>query len=981
MSATNLPVPQMDFLGARQYYGSDDIFSLFYGPRTMPHHTDPYEKRPMDIMNMPEAYRLRELSLQNTVEDWMWTAMNTWYTDRILPWRVVDDIHLQWTKFTAHAHILDFTPYQTPSHLMTNERSIRRASLVRRGIRFRFEHDFVKTAMGRSVFLSSLGQIARSVQETANYEVIQALIHAHRLPHQWKRENDAVNSRTLMEYLNNDRERFAMAQKVENGLEQWLDDVNEEMQQRNGRANALIIPEKLSNYIQYRPEKWPLYLAGQAGPDRINGGPTEKRLAAAGTSEPLDRVEPTRWVKDVPVFIQRSKYVEGIGSNDMMTRVRQIGDYVVMMNTQRDLSEYKTEGRSIAIYNEDIDDFSEITLQDAIQNCHIFDKETGGLRPVFESRLYNASTQSRDLLRDFLVRQDPQSPGEQVRFIGDINEQFLSTNFLLEAAQTIKNHVGEMPNAPVLTNMTKDTMIGPFSSDIPALRLYFNDLRAVLGLEIEDAQLYEMLYADGLVPVVQAEPTVPGAARVESQADDRFFRMVRDAVPEEKHEDVNAIIVAHYTPGDTVHNAAKELQSQILQWVDAKEPNFKFRSKNAVKKYFTTNIKKYEEDKQQEAEAPAPAVSVQGDVKIAGYVAPGLDLSNTPYRYLHEGSKRPHRVPFHNFASHPEHLYHVRLRMDQQGQRSQRGTGVAGIGRLAYGDKELQKARDMTAAEVRKAHLDGLAKKGASTDLKNLAKLYLMLGVTRGTMMTLADNDILLPMNFLLMRPHQTYRTRTVIKVQMDGGAGYMFYGRANIQVQHEGSTKTGQCHYTNHMGAVIMNPENVYVQPDMMVDGYLGGCGNRFFTPDSYATKDPHNMRESIICAPLPPSETELPLYLHAAGRFYTTAVRGLITKEQFQQLHYSTALRMNQLFGFWSAESRIESSDMPSVLRDAVHNNLICCRGHQFNKNQKTGNYDHVFVNKGHWGPNVYAGCHDARVGRKQYLKEIDWTRYSAL
>lgn len=71
------------------------------------------------------------------------------------------------------------TPHQAASREISQRRTIRRASLVRWGLSLSFEHDFVKTALGRTSYLIGLGQIARSVQETANAEVIRALLHAH----------------------------------------------------------------------------------------------------------------------------------------------------------------------------------------------------------------------------------------------------------------------------------------------------------------------------------------------------------------------------------------------------------------------------------------------------------------------------------------------------------------------------------------------------------------------------------------------------------------------------------------------------------------------------------------------------------------------------------------------------------------------------------------------------------------------------------
>lgn len=72
--------------------------------------------------------------------------------------------------------MLGYTPTQTGSREISQRRTVRRASLVRRGLSMSFEHDFVKTALGRTSYLIGLGQIARSIQETANAEVSDAFV-------------------------------------------------------------------------------------------------------------------------------------------------------------------------------------------------------------------------------------------------------------------------------------------------------------------------------------------------------------------------------------------------------------------------------------------------------------------------------------------------------------------------------------------------------------------------------------------------------------------------------------------------------------------------------------------------------------------------------------------------------------------------------------------------------------------------------------
>ncbi len=157
-----------------------DLFSPFLGPAPRPEKQSPYAKKATAKWNMPENYIGESEYLRDTTEDLILTASQTWYTERILPWYKTDQIHIQWSEWENNPHYMGITPHQATSRVVTQRRTTRKASIVRRGIAAEFENDFVSTPLGRSSFMASLMQMARSVQETANVEVLRALLHCHR---------------------------------------------------------------------------------------------------------------------------------------------------------------------------------------------------------------------------------------------------------------------------------------------------------------------------------------------------------------------------------------------------------------------------------------------------------------------------------------------------------------------------------------------------------------------------------------------------------------------------------------------------------------------------------------------------------------------------------------------------------------------------------------------------------------------------------
>lgn len=146
---------------------------------------------------MPENYVGESLYLRDTMEDWMFTANWTFYTERIMPWYRTDSIHLQWAEWENNVHYMGITPHQAVSNPVTQKRTIRKADMIRRGIAAEFENDFVTTALGRTSFMASLGQMSRAVQETANVEVLRALLGCHRFQQTYIRRHGIVKEGEL----------------------------------------------------------------------------------------------------------------------------------------------------------------------------------------------------------------------------------------------------------------------------------------------------------------------------------------------------------------------------------------------------------------------------------------------------------------------------------------------------------------------------------------------------------------------------------------------------------------------------------------------------------------------------------------------------------------------------------------------------------------------------------------------------------------
>jgi hypothetical protein len=415
--------------------GYTDLFTPFLGPPPREAKATPYAKKSNAVWNMPESYLTESEVLRDTVEDWMLTANQTWYTERIMPWFKTDDIHIQWEQWENNAHYMGITPHQAPSNVVTQKRNIRRANMVRRGIAAEFEQDFVATARGRTSFIASLAQIGRSVQETANVEVLRSLLGCHTYQQVYLRKFGVIKPGDLDGWLNHKASRFMIAQKETFGLEILNTQIEREQEMYQAQANVWILGREVMDYCSLVPEgKIFYFLGGQEAVDRVNGR-GQNGSAAAGTMGNVRSLQPPRMIADTPVYLAKSYFVEGIGALDLLSRTVEVGVFNTMIDTTRDYTTYKSSDRNIRVYDNDRDDWAEIKLEDAIQFCVNWDDKVGDVFDPFTGRQVQAKSGSpQDIENDFLRYGTGFTPSpeqakyhkQDVAIIGDFDKRWLT---------------------------------------------------------------------------------------------------------------------------------------------------------------------------------------------------------------------------------------------------------------------------------------------------------------------------------------------------------------------------------------------------------------------------------------------------------------------------------------------------------------------------------------------------------------------------
>lgn len=975
---TNLPVSQLDPLGNQHFTGVGDAFKPWLGPMPTLQRSDPYEKRNASVWDMPENFKGKNETLAQTIDELVFTAGQTYLTKYIMTFYPTDNVNIQWEKFEANAHLLDNTPYQTTSHAVSQKRSIRRAQLVRKGIMAEFEMDFLRTAMGRVSYLAAIRQVSNSVLETINADIITALGAGHRYQQQFLRETQIPAEQLFKRYLEDDRDRFAIVQKTKNGLEKLDLLINKEMQQYRGVADALLVPEEIAIFATIvRDEKTDFDKAGPEGPNRVNGLPG---LSAKANQGNLIRVEPMHMVRNTPVFIVSNLMVENVteAESQQLTRTRQIGEYVKLIDETTDYSEYRTIHRSILMYNEEIDNMTKITIQDCIENCGLWESDGSLRRAGYD----NSSVMSRnDLDDDFLTFLSPvgnQTRRLPVEYLFDISKEYLSTRKVVAAGETLLNSYRRKTGGfglPVAdANGVFDLSV--YNDTLTNLvNIVGNDMFNLFTVD----NLSQILGGLNLAPVVlnngEDAPEGQGPTFIKSKVDDAFQKLLLSQVPASKKAEGEAIIRG---PGDTLAKAA-QIRDKLISYIGENIPGYKYKDEAPLHALHNRNVKEYTE---QLAKVGATSGRSGGSTSgIVGYMKRGRNLSGTGYRYLYPESAQPVRdsidalLPVHIMRSQQAGAAASAEPSSSRMQPGGEGLGLAGIGQF-YQDtfssrREANTGFDYNRLRTLQVHLDGLTQSSASDEVKFMARAWLLTRVNKDNIMRLAEYDVLVPMNFLILRPHMQYRTRAIIKCKQNGGTGNLFIGNSSCNIGFETNRKMVQLHYTTHFRAVVTEPRNLYVQPDVYVQEYNGGSGCRFYDIESYSQQDNDHLENSLICVACPITETIFPNCLDISGRFYTDFGAGTIPRAAFEKLHYSTAARYNILYNFM--RSNKNGMDVPSMGPGRNHVNRICWAAHQQSMNPKTGEYSNVITGRGHWfGSATYPGCAPVRNGALEQFKE---------
>jgi len=896
-------------------------FASYFGPTNGDIRTNPYDKFGYTNFDLPDAYKGRNMFLRDTIDGFIMED-NTWFTTVCLPYVRTDEHHFVWNEWHFDTHLVGRVPEEGISRLIRSSKRSFKESTVRRGIAFQLEHGFMNTAEGRQQYVMNLNQIKQSVQETANHDVIAAILNARRYDKEWEKKH-GVLQKPFTVLNRREVSQWAVAQKHPNGLDILHEEFKQRLARWNVKPNMWIFPPKLCLYLtMVPPEKTEFGIAGPSGPAKLEAGP------AALTTFRGVQVYETRlfdvYEGDLPI--------------DLLRRNQTIGEYNVMddpfhHSTLDKYGKYNTNMRDIVVYNEDDDQWARISFIEALKS--VVDRDLPDVAPI----------NGRDCMYAF-----DQDTGEQKKcsiFI-QMEKEFLSMDTVKKVVRTMKGN----KNVAAVQSLVRDyDWTGPES--VPMFQR-----TASRDAGLRPASLVSKVTKMGLDPSFVSDVH----DRLQSgDAQQRFLHGLQEYIDGTEAKNVKNLY-------KTMQKKAPKTDPELQDWLQnspmwqANLDHSTGSSGDAWVRTTSTWEPRFENDPNWMPGDPATNYTTAAKVRYT----PSTQWNDTPWVVsARQGTG---------------HQPAKRLPVTSSSMFSKKYTGsdiddILGAGssaKIARVGNDIHDFRNngvewnavgetLGVGTWQRTLWDEVENWKDEEDKQN-ARTFLTASLDMKNLVVMAQNNMLVPFNILLMRPEMEYEMCSAVLMKGGTETGMTAVGHNDFQLGDDVAAKMHYGHYTFKSKAFVQQPRNLIIAENVFAQGYNGGNGVRFH--DGKKAKG-GSRRNSIHAWLTSYEQTHFPSPIDLSGRFHD---EGNTDEEHIQgcEVH-----RIK-----WHRHARNNKTcEEDEFLASDERVNTVCYQGHQFSYDTESGKHTVVTRNTGHWGPNVYPGCGVVRAGEAAGLRDMHY------
>lgn len=246
--------------------------------------------------------------------------------------------------------------------------------------------------------------------------------------------------------------------------------------------------------------------------------------------------------------------------------------------------------------------------------------------------------------------------------------------------------------------------------------------------------------------------------------------------------------------------------------------------------------------------------------------------------------------------------------------------------------------------------------------------LWLFMPINGHQLLTLAENNLKIPFDFLIEQPFVTLRMGTGLMCAAPPGETVI--GHMNISTNDDAAYKEHLCHVSFWAGSDVLAPENYVIMKDVDCAGYISGGGVLPITDVDFASRENNYNQKSLMVFLIPRGHAQtgkkVPRIadLHDfRGRWELHIFQGKLdpaARIDYESCHYIGAFYENvtrNLLGSMivnmGPEFNYTDFNIP-----LAHQNSLTWQGHQEFYNNKTNAFDIVVLNTGPLGRNIYPG-----------------------
>lgn len=268
-----------------------------------------------------------------------------------------------------------------------------------------------------------------------------------------------------------------------------------------------------------------------------------------------------------------------------------------------------------------------------------------------------------------------------------------------------------------------------------------------------------------------------------------------------------------------------------------------------------------------------------------------------------------------------------------------------------------------------------------------IAKMYLLTPFSSEALLAMVEKHVLTPIAAIVARPYMRYGMKMCIKMVPGDQTGNMWIGHTYFGIQDDIKTQVQIGEYRYWGKAIVTEEKNVHVLYDVFCAERHGGAGLVPMDVDEHDPRNANYGNGDLLFFITPYEQTKYEDPIDTSGRFSYYDQASLDDRQNFENLHYTTAARYNGQLGFRTVRDTgydVEDTKHPfkvvykpnEYVPNVVPFNSVMWRTTEYGFNRATQQFDLFKRGTGHWGGFTYVGVRDARDGHFVPMREGDST-----